>query len=124
MQGIPGPVHYIVTLNPPREVAPDKVLYETVYTHPLYTASSVDTHALLPRVQNRRGIAWAGAWCGYGFHEDGLVSALRAVQALDPACLPEWSSVTPAEAGVRRLGSLDPGLRRGDKTPEPAVETP
>jgi predicted NAD/FAD-binding protein len=112
LQGIPGPVNYIVTLNPPRPIAADKVLYETTYMHPLYTAASVDTHALLPLVQNRRGIAWAGAWCGYGFHEDGLKAGLRAAQALDPSCLPEWADldVTPAVAGVERL--------------EPAVETP
>jgi predicted NAD/FAD-binding protein len=112
LQGLPGPVNYIVTLNPPRPVAAGKVLYETAYLHPLYTAASVDTHALLPLVQNRRGIAWAGAWCGYGFHEDGLKAGLRAAQALDPSCLPEWADlgVSPAEAGVPRL--------------EPAVEAP
>jgi predicted NAD/FAD-binding protein len=117
LQGLPGPANYIVTLNPPREVARDKVLYETTYTHPLYTAAAVDTHALLPAIQGRRGMAWAGAWCGYGFHEDGLVAALRAVQALDPACLPAWATlaVAPAEAGVEGFG---------DKAPEPAVETP
>jgi len=99
LQGIPGPVNYIVTLNPQRAIAPKHVLYETRYHHPLYTALSVETHALLPRIQNRSGIAWAGAWCGYGFHEDGLKSALRAVQAIDPACLPRWGPcAVPAPA--------------------------
>jgi predicted NAD/FAD-binding protein len=91
LQCIPGPVNYIVTLNPPRPIAPAAVLYETTYHHPLYTAASVETHALLPQIQNRNGLCWAGAWCGYGFHEDGLLSALRAVQALDAACLPAWA---------------------------------
>jgi predicted NAD/FAD-binding protein len=105
-------------LNPPRPIAPEKILYETVYRHPLYTATSVETHALLPQVQNRRGMAWAGAWCGYGFHEDGLLSALRAVQALDPACLPEWAA----------LGAAQPAPVAGEPRPlgnddaEPAVE--
>jgi uncharacterized protein len=101
LQGIPGPINYIVTLNPAREIPRDRILYETTYTHPHYAAPSVDTHALLPQIQNRPGIAWAGAWAGYGFHEDGLTSALRAVQALDPECLPEWADVTPAKAGAR-----------------------
>jgi hypothetical protein len=52
-------------------------------------------------------VVWAGAWCGYGFHEDGLRSALLAVQALDAECLPAW--------GI--MGS-DPitqkGVERGD----------
>jgi len=96
LQGIAGPVNYIVTLNPKRAIARGRVLYETRYHHPLYAAASVETHALLPQIQNRVGIAWAGAWCGYGFHEDGLTSALRAVQALDPACLPAWSVIPSA----------------------------
>jgi predicted NAD/FAD-binding protein len=116
LQGLPGPTQYIVTLNPPRPIAPEKVLYETVYQHPLYTAASVDTHALLPQVQNRRGMVWAGAWCGYGFHEDGLKSALHAVQALDPACLPAWAAGLGAPAPDRVETVLE-----GSELPEPAV---
>ena len=54
----------------------------------------------LPQIQDRRGVVWAGAWCGYGFHEDGLVSALRAVQALDATCLPAWAVVEPVGAAL------------------------
>ena len=122
LQRIPGPVNYVVTLNPTRPIAPAKVLYETTYHHPFYAAASVETHALLPQVQNRNGICWAGAWCGYGFHEDGLVSALRAVQALDAGCLPGWASlaVTPAEAGIQVVEELDSRLRGNDKLPDAA----
>ena len=72
LQGIPGPVNYIVTLNPQREVPRDKILYETLYDHPHYGASSVMTHQRIAQVQGNGGLWWAGAWCGYGFHEDGL----------------------------------------------------
>ncbi len=121
LQRIPGPTNYIVTLNPPRPVAPAALLYETIYHHPLYTAASVETHALLPQIQNRAGISWAGAWCGYGFHEDGLASALRAVQAIDAACLPAWTTlaVTPANAGVQSV-DLDSRLRGNDRVVETA----
>ncbi len=121
LQNLPGPVNYIVTLNPQRPVAPAAVLYETTYQHPLYTASSVETHALLPQIQNRNGLCWAGAWCGYGFHEDGLTSALRAVQALDADCLPVWATlgVTPAKAGVQSV-DLDSRLRGNDRVVETA----
>lgn len=99
LQGIPGPVNYIVTLNPTREIPRAHVLYETTYAHPFYGASSVATHAQLPLIQDRSGLVWAGAWSGYGFHEDGLKSGLRAVQLLDPACLPAWASgLTPGAA--------------------------
>jgi predicted NAD/FAD-binding protein len=93
LQGIPGPVNYIVTLNPQREVARARVLYETVYHHPYYTAGSVSTHACLPALQGRGGLWFAGAWTGYGFHEDGLRSGLQAVAGIDRGCLPAWAQL-------------------------------
>lgn len=92
LQGIPGPVNYIVTLNPTREVPKAKVLYDIVYHHPHYGPESVTTHDRLPEIQGRGGVWFAGAWTAFGFHEDGLKSGLRAVQGIDPACLPEWAS--------------------------------
>lgn len=98
LQGIPGPVNYIVTLNPTREPARDKVLYETVYHHPHYGAASVMTHQRLREIQGRGGLWFAGAWTGYGFHEDGLRSGLRAIAAIDRSCLPDWACGLEDEA--------------------------
>ena len=91
LQGIPGAVNYIVTLNPVREIPRDQILYDTVYHHPHYGPDSVMTHARLPEIQNRRGVWFAGAWTQFGFHEDGLKSGLRVVRDLDAACLPAWA---------------------------------
>lgn len=91
LQGIAGPVNYVVTLNPSREIAGDRVLYETLYHHPHYGPASVMTHRRLPEIQNRRGLWFAGAWTQYGFHEDGLKSGLRVVKEIDAACLPGWA---------------------------------
>jgi predicted NAD/FAD-binding protein len=91
LQGIPGPVNYIVTLNPVREIPRDKILYDTLYHHPHYGPSSVMTHERLGEIQNRRRVWFAGAWTQYGFHEDGLKSGLRAVRGVDAACLPAWA---------------------------------
>jgi predicted NAD/FAD-binding protein len=93
LQGIPGPVNYIVTLNPTREIPRDKVIYDTVYHHPHYGAGSVLTHERIAQIQNQNGIVWAGAWCGYGFHEDGLKAGLRAVAKLDAECVPAWAKI-------------------------------
>ena len=95
LQGIQGDVNYIVTLNPPREIDPARVLYDTVYEHPHYGPASVETHRRLPSVQGRGGVWFAGAWTAYGFHEDGLKSGLRAVSGIDRDCLPRWA-VLPA----------------------------
>ncbi|GAC1621397.1 MAG: NAD(P)/FAD-dependent oxidoreductase [Nevskia sp.] len=92
LQKIPGPVNYIVTLNPQREIPREKIIYDTVYHHPHYTASSQLTHARLPAIQGHTGLWWAGAWTAFGFHEDGLKSGLRVVQGIDESCLPKWAS--------------------------------
>ena len=113
LQGIDGPVNYVVTLNPARAIPRERILYETTYAHPHYRASSVDSHALLPQIQDRAGIVWAGAWSGYGFHEDGLKSALRAVQVLDPACVPGWAvGVSPVGVGPVGVGPVGAGHAR------------
>jgi predicted NAD/FAD-binding protein len=91
LQGIPGPVNYIVSLNPSRSPAPAKVLYETSYDHPHYTREVVTAQKALPSIQGRRRMWFCGAWTGYGFHEDGLKSALRVVSELDRSCLPQWA---------------------------------
>lgn len=91
LQGIEGPANYVVTLNPTREIAPQHVLLDTVYHHPHYGPRSVATHRDLARIQGRGGLWFAGAWTRYGFHEDGLVSGLRAVHGIDPSCLPSWA---------------------------------
>lgn len=91
LQGIPGPVNYIVTLNPVREIPPARVIRDLVYEHPHYTPSSVMTHERLAEIQNRRGVWFAGAWTRYGFHEDGLLSGLRVVRGIDADCLPAWA---------------------------------
>lgn len=91
LQGIPGPVNYVVTLNPTRDIPADRIAYDTVYKHPHYGAESLVTHRELDRLQNAGGLWWAGAWTGYGFHEDGLRSGLRAVAGIDRECLPRWT---------------------------------
>lgn len=92
LQGIPGSVNYIVTLNPPREPRSGSILYDTRYHHPHYGPDSVATHARLAEIQGRRGLWFAGAWTAYGFHEDGLKSGLRCVRGIDPSCVPAWAS--------------------------------
>jgi predicted NAD/FAD-binding protein len=116
LQGLAGPEQYVVTLNPTREIPRDRILYETTYAHPHFRASSIDTHALLPQIQNPHGLVWAGAWTGYGFHEDGLKSALRAVQLLDPACVPAWAKMG-SDQFPQQASSLAAPVAEIDLTP-------
>ena len=70
-----GPV--LVTLNPIHPPAPASVQGRWTYEHPLYTPEAIQAQARLPKIQNTRGISYAGAWTKYGFHEDGFSSGLK-----------------------------------------------
>lgn len=72
--------HVLVTLNPLHDPDPKTVQGRYTYAHPLYNADTVRSQQLLPRIQNKRGISYAGAWTKYGFHEDGFSSGLYVAQ--------------------------------------------
>ncbi|MEU9043702.1 MULTISPECIES: FAD-dependent oxidoreductase [unclassified Kitasatospora] len=74
---------YLVTLNedPDHPVPAEHVLSRTVYEHPVYTRESVAAQAGLPELTTGR-TAFAGAYHGWGFHEDGCRSGLTAAHAL------------------------------------------
>lgn len=82
LQSLPGPTQRLVTLNPAPAPAPGTVRYRTTYTHPGYTPGSVATHDRLDELNGRRRTFFVGAYQRYGFHEDGLWSAVRAVRHL------------------------------------------
>ncbi|WP_026181090.1 NAD(P)/FAD-dependent oxidoreductase [Demetria terragena] len=74
----------LVTLNGSRRIDPDRVIAEMTYEHPLYTTESVAAQQKLPGLSDDR-IAFAGAYHGWGFHEDGALSGLRAAERLGGA---------------------------------------
>lgn len=83
----------LVTMGRTDLVDESTVIDEMSYEHPVYTTESVAAQALLPDANTDR-IAFAGAYHGWGFHEDGAVSGLRAAQhlgAMRPAGEPEVS---------------------------------
>jgi len=77
---LPGPTPYVVTLNATDRVAPGSVLAKMTYEHPVYTPESVAAQRLLPSLNDGR-TAFAGAYHGWGFHEDGCASGVRAAAA-------------------------------------------
>lgn len=91
LQAIDERFPLFVTLNPDREPDPRKVFAEFSYEHPQFCADSVQAQRALVNIQGRNGRYFAGAWTGYGFHEDGLTSGLAAATALG-ATLP-WSTL-------------------------------
>jgi predicted NAD/FAD-binding protein len=76
-----GPRRFLVTLGGRDRVDPSTVLAEMTYDHPLYTPESVAAQSRLPELNDDK-IAYAGAYHGWGFHEDGAASGLRAAERL------------------------------------------
>jgi predicted NAD/FAD-binding protein len=72
---------YVVTLNGEHRVDPAKVIDRMNYEHPVYTTESVAARELLPQL-NDGVVAFAGAYHGWGFHEDGARSGVDAARAL------------------------------------------
>jgi predicted NAD/FAD-binding protein len=77
LHAIDEPVDYLVTLN--GRVDEGSVLRRMVYEHPIYTADSVTAQRRLPELNTGR-TAFAGAYHGWGFHEDGCASGVRAAE--------------------------------------------
>ena len=71
-----------VTLNPTREIAPDKFIRSFAYTHPLFDRKAVEAQQHLWRLQGNRHTYFAGSYFGAGFHEDALQSGLAAAEAV------------------------------------------
>ncbi|MEM1378358.1 MAG: FAD-dependent oxidoreductase, partial [Pseudomonadota bacterium] len=82
LQNIDENYPLFVTLNPTREPAEGKVFGEWSFSHPQFDANAMAAQAALPTIQGVQNTWFAGAWTGYGFHEDGLKSGLTVARAL------------------------------------------
>jgi predicted NAD/FAD-binding protein len=82
LQPLPFETPVVVTLNPARPPDPLKVITEFEYDHPIFDGPAIAAQQRLIGVQGENGIWLAGAWGSYGFHEDGLKSALRVANGL------------------------------------------
>ena len=77
LQTIDADREFCVTLNRSGDVDPDTVIRELRYHHPVYTAAALGAQGRWHEVSGQRRTHYCGAYWGYGFHEDGVVSALR-----------------------------------------------
>ena len=82
LQPLPFSRPVILSLNPPREPDPASVIAVFDYEHPVFDAAAIEAQYALPALQGRDGLWFCGAWTGYGFHEDGLKSALAVANAM------------------------------------------
>ena len=85
LMGIEAQVRFCVTLNNSAAIAPEQILGRFDYAHPIFTLDGVDAQERWETINGQRRTWFCGAWWGKGFHEDGVVSARRVVDALSGA---------------------------------------
>jgi len=82
LQGIRSSQPLCVTVNGCRHINEKKILARYIYAHPQFGEDSVKAQQLLAKINGTRNTWFCGAWCGNGFHEDGVVSAMNVARAL------------------------------------------
>lgn len=83
LQPLPFKTPVVVSLNPVRDIASDAIHGEFEYSHPVFDRAAIAAQRRLPRLQGVASTWYCGAWTRYGFHEDGLMSGLAVVDALE-----------------------------------------
>ena len=107
LQGVDSADPFVVTLNRTDAIDPAKILARMQYHHPVYTHASVAAQARKAEVQGRHRTWFAGAYWGWGFHEDGMRSAVEVANALGV----RWSSDL---TGVAPVAGIDADSKRED----------
>jgi uncharacterized protein len=80
LQSLRAEREFCVTLNRTAAIAPEKVIRTISYAHPVYTSRGVKAQARVAEISGRERTHFCGAYWGWGFHEDGVVSALRVAE--------------------------------------------
>ena len=95
----------VVSLNPQTPISADRVVGEYDYAHPVFDLAAIQAQQHLLGIQGQQHSWFAGAWAGYGFHEDGLKSGLQAARSL----LQTHHLFTGTDANTARRAAL-PGV--------------
>jgi predicted NAD/FAD-binding protein len=85
LQSLRAEQEYCVTLNRTAEIDPARVIRTISYAHPVYTTGGVKAQARIEEISARNRTSYCGAYWGWGFHEDGVLSALRVAKQFGAA---------------------------------------
>jgi uncharacterized protein len=77
LQGLSAPLEFCVTLNRDRDIDPARVIQKITYHHPGYRRQAPLVQKRWPEINGVNRTYFCGAYWGFGFHEDGVVSALK-----------------------------------------------
>lgn len=82
LQGLDHNYPLLVTLNPDRHPDEDKILDEHTFSHPIFDLKAIKAQEKIPSIQGKNNMWFCGAYQRYGFHEDGLLSAVNVAKAM------------------------------------------
>lgn len=82
----------VVTLNPDSDPSPELIVDEWIAHHPRFDSAAIQAQRRLDSIQGKQNIWFCGAWMGYGFHEDGIRSAVNVAACLGVDADREWQS--------------------------------
>jgi len=80
LQGIKAPATFCVTLNHSLAIRPEKIIGRFQYSHPVFTQESIEAQKRHAEINGIYRTYYCGAYWRNGFHEDGVVSALKALE--------------------------------------------
>lgn len=105
LQSLAGAPDFFVTLNLTAAIDPRKVIRTIDYAHPVFTPAGVAAQARWAEISGRRNTHYCGAYWRWGFHEDGVWSALRVSERLrGRGPLPQRGSTDEDEGRAEALG--------------------
>lgn len=96
LQGLPTGTPLVVTLNRTADIDSSRILVRRTYHHPVYRPAGVAAQARKHEIQGIRRTWFAGAYWGWGFHEDGIRSGVEVAQALGAGWSSHAACPTPA----------------------------
>jgi predicted NAD/FAD-binding protein len=100
LQSLAARQTYCVTLNRTQDIRPERILKRLVYHHPLFTPEAVAAQKRHAELNGARRTYYCGAYWGYGFHEDGVVSALNALAKWGQINIIDNLDLTPIKAAA------------------------
>jgi predicted NAD/FAD-binding protein len=97
LQGLQAPETFCVTLNDTQNVDPAKIIRRMQYQHPVFTTAGVRAQSRQQDINGKCRTWYCGAYWRYGFHEDGVISALNALKDFK-------GYISDAQPNLRRAG--------------------
>jgi predicted NAD/FAD-binding protein len=77
LQGVSNKKNYFVSINPHDDIAPEKVIKNLDYEHPLFDVPAINAQAELHQLNGNGPVYFCGSYFKYGFHEDAFASAVK-----------------------------------------------